>query len=59
MINHFHIQAHNHKNTTDDDNLLTVSHNMVTTTPLQNYKNLNNNIEKGNVQRLIFEGKIP
>ncbi len=32
---------------------------MVTTTQLQNYRNIHNTIEKGDVQRTPFEGTIP
>jgi hypothetical protein len=59
MFNHFHIQAHNHHNSKDDHNLLVIPQDVVTTTQLQNYKNLCNTIKQGDVWRTFLEGIIP
>jgi hypothetical protein len=59
MFNHFHIEAHNHHNSKDDHNLLPIPHDVVTTTQLQNYKNLCNTIKQGDVWRTFSKGIIP
>jgi hypothetical protein len=59
MINHFHIQAHNCQNPRDDDNMLVNPRDVVITTQLQNYINLNSTTELGEVWMTFSKSKRP